>query len=91
MTEDVISNDCDISETFINPANIAPSNIDRQIDRQIDDIDRYIQQIYIYVYIYIYIYIFIYMQLYQSGLYYTIPIYFLNINAVLRVTTRKIV
>ena len=35
MIEDVISNDCDISETFINSANIAPNNIDRQIDMQL--------------------------------------------------------
>ena len=34
MIEDVISNDCDISQTFFNSANIAPNN--RQIDRQID-------------------------------------------------------
>ena len=27
MIGDVISNDCDISETFINSANIAPNNI----------------------------------------------------------------
>ena len=39
MIEDVISNDCNISDTFINSANIAPNNIDKQIDRQVDRID----------------------------------------------------
>ena len=64
MIGDVICNDCDISETFINSANIAPNNIyiylhiDKQIDRY-RDIDKY--SIYIYIYIYI---LYIYMQLY---------------------------
>ena len=61
MTEDVISNDCDISETFINPANIAPNNIDRQIDRQMIQIDIYSRYTYMYIYIYIYIYIYLYI------------------------------
>ena len=43
MIEDVISNDCNISDTFINSAIIAPNNIylyiDKQIDRQVDRID----------------------------------------------------
>ena len=52
MIEDVISNDCNISETFINSANIAQTiQIDRQIDRQRDrQIDRQIDIVYIYIY-----------------------------------------
>ena len=42
MIEDVISNDCNISDTFINSANITPNNIYLYIDRQID-IDTYMQ------------------------------------------------
>ena len=36
MIEDVISNDCNISDTFINSANITPNNIYLYIDKQID-------------------------------------------------------
>ena len=56
MIEDVISNDCNISDTF-NSEIIAPNNIylyiDKQIDRQVDrididivDIDTYMQLYY---------------------------------------------
>ena len=52
MIEDVISNDCNISDTFINSANIAPNNIDKQIDRQVDRIDLDIVDIDTYMQLY---------------------------------------
>ena len=71
MIGDAICNDCDISETFINSANIVPNNIyiyiqiNRQIDRYID-IHKY--SIYIYIYIYIYATILNYIILYYHNI-----------------------
>ena len=63
MIEDVISNDCNISDTFINSANITPNNIYLYIDKQID---RY-RYIYATILNYIILYYHNILSKYQCG------------------------